>query len=97
MGHDIMKTQVYWQQVFDNEGLNIQRNVKGHRGDELRAAGNSNRGGKRTKMTKEEAMGEWWHPDAKEEMEVFLKDSTVKYEKRMSTCIESLWWCLLSF
>ena len=82
LGHDIMKTLTYWQQVFDNQGLNVQMNVPGHRGDELRAAakssGVSNSGGKRTKMR--EMVKSWLHPDAKEAMkEFFGQDQLLKF------------------
>ncbi len=74
LGHDIMKTLTYWQQVFDNQGLNVQMNVTGHSGDELRAAaraaGKSNRGGTRIKTS--EMVNAWLHPDAKEAMKAFL-------------------------
>ena len=90
LGHDIIKTLKHWQQVFDNQGLNVQMNVPGHRGDELRAAakssGRSNAGGKRTK--KSEMVKSWLHPDAKEAMKEFFGESMVKYETILATTRE---------
>jgi hypothetical protein len=84
LGHDIMKVPKYWRRVFDNEGLNIQGNVKGHRGDELREARRngqvrSTHGGKRVKKTLDEALDEWLHPDAREAMDIFFKKEESKY------------------
>jgi hypothetical protein len=90
LGHDIMKTLTYWKQVFDNQGLNVQMNVPGHRGDELRAAakssGRSNAGGKRTK--KSEMVKSWLHPDAEDAMKEFFGESMVKYETILATTRE---------
>ena len=84
LGHDIMKVPKYWRRVFGNEGLNVQGNVKGHRGDELREARKDGRvksthGGKRVKKTVDEALDEWLHPDAREAMDLFFKKEESKY------------------
>ena len=83
-----MKTQTHWKQVYDNRGLNVQMNVPGHRGDELRAAaraaGKSNRGGKRIKTS--EMVNSWLHPDAKEAMKAFLGESMEKFKKSKLFC-----------
>ncbi len=97
LGHDIMKTLTYWQQVFDNQGLNVQMNVPGHRGDEARAANqeaalatgkSSTRGGKRTK--KSEMVNSWLHPDAEYGMDKFFKGSMETFNKGKYKCIDCL-------
>jgi hypothetical protein len=84
LGHDIMKVPKYWRRVFNNEGLNVQGNVKGHRGDELREARKAGKvkgthGGTRVKKTMDEALDEWLHPDAREAMDLFFKKEESKY------------------
>ena len=80
IAHDILALPECWKRVFLNEGLNVQTNVKGHRGDEPRQAAKdgliqSKRGGARTKMTLEEAMdlNKWMHPDAQSAYDEFFK------------------------
>jgi hypothetical protein len=82
LGHDIMKVPTYWKRVFDNEGLNVQTNILGHRGDELRQATKdkkvkSKHGGRREKK---KSLDSWFHPDAKAAMDIFFKKEEKKYE-----------------
>ena len=91
LGHDIMKVPKYWRRVFNNEGLNVQGNVRGHRGDEMRDARKDGRvkgtrGGKRVKKTVDEALDEWLHPDAREAMDVFFK----KEESKCAVVLQNL-------
>jgi len=65
-----LKTPGHWREVFENEGRNVNANVKGRRGDEARDLGVSKRGGERVKN---KALKELWcHPDAQEVMEDFV-------------------------
>jgi len=81
---DIMKTTAYWQQVFDNDGLNINKNINGQRGDEGRALGVAKRGGARVKTAKQDLKSFWYHDDAVSAMAEFLQVSQTKFEDALS-------------
>ena len=79
--------------VFDNQGLDIKVSTKGHRGDELKEAPDngtvkSNRGGKRVKGSGSSSEAKWLHPDAREAMDEFFKDSDAKLANSKSSLME---------
>lgn len=78
---DIIKSQGYWREVFDNEGRNVNVNVNGHRGNEARAMGVAKRGGARKKTEKKDLKSLWHHPGAKEAMVEFLNHSEETFKK----------------
>ena len=84
IAQDILKILPYWRRVYNNDGRNIEVNIKGHRGneirDELRAKGIESRGGKRTKRTKENLKQQWYHPDASDAMKEFFEESKKSFD-----------------
>ena len=78
VSQDIDRVTPYWQQVFNNKGLNTNLNVNGHGGDQGRASKSPQRGGKRVKKVTIHK-NHWYHPDAHEAMDIFFKDSETNF------------------
>ena len=73
IGCDLVKTSEYWVQVMQNQGLNINRHIPGHRNSKGRDPNKPrNHGGPRKKKEKEE--DKWYHKDALESMKELFKE-----------------------
>ena len=82
IGFDIVKTSDYWLQVLNNEGLNVNKHVNGHRNTKGRDPNmKSTRGGIRVKKEKED--GKWYHEDAQESMQNFFTGSNDRFLEKL--------------